>query len=99
MYGLFFAAFFFVFEVAISAYWPVCSLDLGLSVFTRAALPLWGMFALSALSLYKSRADWRYAACWLAASTLYLFMAAYYTNYLIEMYKCTYEALVRQGAS
>jgi len=57
------------------------------------------MFALSALSLHKSRADKRYAACWLAAFTLYLFTAVYYTNYLIEMYKCTYEALVRQGAS
>jgi len=98
MYGLFFAAFFFVVQVVISAYLLVCSLDLGLSVFTHAALPLWGMFALSALSLHRSRADWRYAACWLAASALYLFTAAYLTNYLIEMYKCTYEALLRQGA-
>jgi len=40
MYGLFFAAFFFVVEVVISAYLPVCSLDLGLVVFIRAALPL-----------------------------------------------------------
>jgi len=97
IYGLFFAAFFFVMVRPPAIL--VCSLDLGLIVFTRAALPLWGMFALSAISLHKSRADWRYAACWLATSTLYIFTAAYLTNYLIEMYKCTYEALLRQGAS
>jgi len=99
MYGLFFAAFFFVVEVALPAYLPVCSLDLGLSVFTHAALPLWGMFALSALSLLRSKADKRYAACWLAASTLYLLTATYLTNYLIEMYECSYEVLLRQSAS
>jgi len=91
MYGLFFAAFFFVVEVVTKAYLPVCSPDLGLSAFTRAALPLWGMFALSALSLYKSRADQRYAACWLAALALYLFTAACLTDYSIKMYKCAYD--------
>jgi len=50
------------------------------ALLTFFTLPAWGMFSLSLLSLLKSWADKRYAACWLAATALYLFNAAIYTQ-------------------
>jgi len=84
MYGLFAAVVTAPFDLF--AYGPpVVTIRQGLNavLLTFFALPAWGMFTLSALSLLKSRARKRYAACWLTATALYLFNAAIYTQFTL----------------
>jgi len=50
------------------------------ALLTFFTLPAWGMFTLSVLSLLKSWPSRRYTACWFAATALYLFNAAVYTQ-------------------
>jgi len=80
MYGLFAAVVTAPFDLLAYMH-PVVTIsqERGAVLLTFFALPAWGMFILSVLSLLKSWHSRRYAACWLTATALYLFNAAVYT--------------------
>jgi len=84
MYGLFAAVVTAPFDLlSYKALMAIIRQGLNAVLLAFFTLPAWGMFILSTFSFLKSRASKRYAACWLAATALYLFNAAVYTQFAL----------------